>query len=146
LVDVYVLAESLVDTLAKNRFIDAVHSFIVRHSPRTILKVEGNRAYGQYFSAAALVSLHNGTPVMSPAGRVVVDQFADNVSPERVVTQASLFPQEFFISLTVMLLIKRPSAVFDNMISQDSSKYHVKLQIDARNRRREHKTIVRHQH
>lgn len=50
LVDVYVLAESLVDTWAKTCIINVMHSFIVHHSPKTILTVEDIRAFASYFT------------------------------------------------------------------------------------------------
>jgi hypothetical protein len=115
LVEVYVKAESLVDTWAKNRIIDAMHSFIVQHIPKAILTVEDIRVFGEYFSVAALASLYNGTPVTSQARELVIDLLADNVSAGWVRSKSSLLPQEFLVDLTVRLLNKRSHDLFNNM-------------------------------
>jgi hypothetical protein len=130
LVEVYVKAESLVDTWAKNRIIDAMHSFIVQHIPKAILTVEDIRVFGEYFSVAALASLYNGTPVTSQARELVIDLLADNVSAGWVRSKSSLLPQEFLVDLTVRLLNKRSHDLFNNMISRPSSHYHEKTKED----------------
>ncbi|KAF3049211.1 hypothetical protein E8E11_004844 [Didymella keratinophila] len=135
LVDIYVLAESLVDIWAKNRIIDAMHSFMVQHLFKMTWTGEDVRAFGQSFSVAALVSLYNGTPITSKARKLVADLFADSVSVSWVEANSLLLPQEFLVDLTVRLLQKRSYGVFDNKTSRPSSHYYEKLKDDELTRK-----------
>ncbi|KAF3047659.1 hypothetical protein E8E12_011233 [Didymella heteroderae] len=127
LVDVYILAESLQDSWAKNRIVNAMHNFIVGYVPKTLMPIEDSRIFGQHFSAVALHNLYNGTPGESQARKLVGDLFADNVTPEWLESESLLLPPRFLVDLTVRLLHKRSHVIFDNMVSRRSSHYHEKI-------------------
>lgn len=128
LVDVYILAERLEDKWAKNRVVDAMHSFVREHIPRAVgLTNEGSQTK-DHISVASLVSLYAGTPTGSPARKLVVELFADNGSMGWLVRAGVLLPREFLFDVTHRLLQKRPSVVFGNMLDRPSSHYHEVLE------------------
>ena len=113
------------DKWAKNRVVDAMHSFVREHIPRAAVGFtdEGSRTK-DHISAASLVSLYAGTPAGSPARKLVVELIADNGTEGWLVRGRSLLPREFLFDVTHRLLQKRPSAVFSNMLDYPSSQYH----------------------
>ncbi|KAJ8112203.1 hypothetical protein OPT61_g5379 [Boeremia exigua] len=94
LVDVFVLAEKLQDLWAKNRVIDAMHSFMTDHLRKISTESAANKIE-DCISIASLSQLYDGTPTGSQARKLVVDLFADNETALRCFWQyagAALFP------------------------------------------------------
>lgn len=128
LVDVYVLADRLEDKWAKNRVVDAMHSFVREHIPRAVGRTDEGSQTKDHISVASLVSLYAGTPTGSPARKLVVELFADNGAEGWLVRVGALLPREFLFDVTHRLLQKRPSVVFGNMLDRPSSYYHERLE------------------
>lgn len=128
LVNLYILADRLEDKWAKNRVVDAMHSFVREHIPRAVGLTDEGSQTKDHISVASLVSLYAGTPTGSPARRLVVELFADNGTEGWLVRAGALLPREFLFDVTHRLLQKRPSVVFGNMLDRPSSHYHEMLE------------------
>lgn len=127
LVDIYVLAEKLQDTWAKNHIIDAMHSFVAEKLPRNPASWVRMERIDGCVSTASLIKLYEGTPSDSQARELVVDLFADNGTAEWLALAGDLLPHEFLFEVTVRLLQKRPCVVIGNMLDRPSSHYYEKV-------------------
>jgi hypothetical protein len=107
LVRTYILAEKLQDAWAKNRIIDAMHSFCAEHFSRLPMTTIVENRQDVQISTASVVELYDGTPSGSQARKLLVDLF--------------------LFEMTVRLFQKRPY-VFGNVLDRPSSHYHEKLE------------------
>ena len=127
LIQVYVMAERLVDVWAKNRIVDAMHSFIVELMPKgSRMMAAGN--IDKRICHASLHDLYDGTPTGSPARRLVVDFFADNGTEGWLRSAHGALPADFLLEVTIRLVQRRLLTVFGNMLDQTPSDYYEKTE------------------
>lgn len=127
LIQVYVMAERLMDVWAKNRIIDAMHSFIVELMPRGPTMTAADNI-DERICHASLHDLYDGTPSGSPARRLVVDFFADNGTEGWLRSKHSALPAHFLLDVTIRLVQRRMLTIFGNMLDKPPSNYYEKTE------------------
>ncbi|KAF2827178.1 hypothetical protein CC86DRAFT_266377, partial [Ophiobolus disseminans] len=109
LVRLYVLAEKLRDTQAKNDIIDAMHGFIKEAVPRETPRQSTTEAAGRHpITAASLTELYAGTQRGGLARKLVLDLYADNGTEDWLKDGKAQLPNDFLFDLATTMMRKRP--------------------------------------
>jgi hypothetical protein len=119
LVRLYLPAEKLQDTQAKNATIDAMHGFI-----HNLIPPGTPRQYvdESVMGVSSIVELYDGTPPGSPARDLVRDFYADKGPETWFAIEKELLPTEFVYDLVVGLMRERP--MFGSFFGRSASFYH----------------------
>jgi hypothetical protein len=116
----YVLAEKLHETRAKNRIIDGMHALFTEIVTEDPVGLNVHKV----LPAAATTKLYQGTRNHNPARKILVDFYADCGNAVWLQTVQGQLPTDFVRDVAVSLMQKRPSLNSSPMKIQASSFYH----------------------